>query len=286
MKAWALGWKVEPQRDYSSRCSHVDTNNLAYLWNSEVSPHRAVACVFSATTSMLVQASHQQWKFENHILNKHWLSAMGTLEEFTTKRLFSISVWTGNPVFYFGKSPPLSRPAGERRQIHLGQLEDLGVFPFHLSTVVSRMSNQLPVVGVGFSYRRAVRKTMKTRTYTPKAASNKSLLQPANKKPLSNPDKALVLTFYPRAWREAKAFPERVLLTQLQPGSFILSTLLFLPHPHPGTNPSLKKKKNQVVHGASLTENTCPTKHYRWTHWEQRSFSYRTSFATKNSNDF
>lgn len=80
------------------------------------------------------------------------------------------------------------------------------MFPLHLSTVVCRMSDQLPVVGVGFSYRRAVRKTMQTRTYTQKAANNKSLPQPANNKPPLNPDKALVLRSYPKAWREAKPF--------------------------------------------------------------------------------
>lgn len=70
--------------------------------------------------------------------------------------------------------------------------------PFHLPTVVYGMSDQLPAVGVGFSYRRAVRKTMKTCTYTQKTANNKSLLQPANKKPFLNPDKAVVLTCCPK----------------------------------------------------------------------------------------
>lgn len=237
------------QRDCSSRHSHVDTNNPACLWNSEVlmSPHRAVECIFSAITTILVQASHQQWKFENHILNKHWLSAMATFEGFTTKRLLSTWVWTGNSVFSVSERHLLYPcPASERRQIHLGQLEDLGMLPFHLSTVVFGMSNQLPVVGVGFSYRRAVRKTMKTCTYTQKAANNKSLLPPANKKPLLNPDKALVLTFYPQACREAKPFPERILLIQLQPGSLPFSQQCsFCPRPTLGPILPLKKKKKK-----------------------------------------
>lgn len=66
------------------------------------------------------------------------------------------------------------------------------MFPFHLSTVVFRMSNQLPVVGVGFSYRRAVTKIMKTHTYTQRGQPH--MLPITN---LLNLDKALVFKIPP-----------------------------------------------------------------------------------------
>lgn len=79
------------------------------------------------------------------------------------------------------------------------------MFPFHFSTVVFRMSNQLPVVGVGFSYRRAVTKIIKTCTYTQRGQphslpTNESLLI------LTRP---YFLRSHLKAYRETKHSVER-----------------------------------------------------------------------------
>lgn len=96
------------------------------------------------------------------------MSASQIFGGFTFERLFLTLGWTESSILYILENGqdlyPI--PANDRRQIHLGQLQDLGMFPFHFSTIVFRMSNQLPVVGVGFSYGRAVTKIMKTQTYT------------------------------------------------------------------------------------------------------------------------
>lgn len=96
------------------------------------------------------------------------MSASQAFGGFTSKRLFLTLVWTESSILYISENGqdlyPI--PANDRRQIHLGQLQDLEMFPFHFSTIVFRMSNQLPVVGVGFSYGRAVTKIIKTQTYT------------------------------------------------------------------------------------------------------------------------
>lgn len=165
-----------------------------------------------------------------------------------------------NSVFPISESQGLSpRPAGGRRQTHLGQSEDLGVSPFHLPTVVSGMSNQLPVVGVGFSYRRAVRKTMKTRTYTQRADNNKSLLQPANKKPFLNPDKAVALTCCPKAvGKPTISWKGSCWLSHRQGLFHSLNSAHSAPHP-PSSQSSLLKKIRLFMVYLSLKIHALPT---------------------------
>lgn len=121
-------------------------------------------------------------------------------------------------------------PANERRQTHLGQLEALGMFPLHLSTVVCGMSDQLPVVGVGFSYRRAVRETMQTCTYTQSLPINSSKSW-----------QSLSFQTLTRGLEGSQTVSwEGSVESATARASFLLWTVLFLPHTYLG--PSSKKK--------------------------------------------